>query len=213
MDGNSRNIKLIRWDFRLIHIALLAGSAFLLYSALGLDDGRRALQGTLDMFILHRYVGLAWGILISAYGLFIVMRRRRLAILEPLRKPVHEQISEGISVVGRYLLNSRISDRTRSRMGRHNVMASYAFLVMLLGLVLLGVGGLGLILLAPDTFIYEIFLGTHILGAGFLSLFVVAHLFAVVNRHNRPLLRAVFTDGKVNASWVDETMPKYGEDN
>lgn len=133
-------------------------------------------------------------------------------ILHPIGKPLKEQIPEGFSVVGKYFFGRKISDKIRSGMGRHNVMASYAFVVMSFGIVMLAAGGVGMILSHPDTGLYEVYLGLHIAGAGFLALFVFAHLFAVVNRSNWPLLAAVFSTGKVKKSWVERHMPAYFPD-
>lgn len=209
MESSGSRLNLIPRDFRLVHMMLIAGSGFLLYSALGIDDDHRVINGIANMFYLHRYVGLLWGAAVASYGVYALLRRRRTGILEPLSRPVAEQVREGFSVIGRYAFNRRISERVRSGMGRHNIMASYAFLGMLCGFLLLGIGGVGLILVTSDSGIYSIFLGIHILGAGFLSLFVLAHLFAVFNKANRPLLFAVFSHGRVPKDWAEESMPGY----
>lgn len=212
MYKNSEKITLIKASFRIVHIIMVLGSAFLLYSALGLDDDGRVVSGALDMFSLHRNIGLIWGVILLAYGFYAVLRKRRIGILEPLGKPFGIQVREGFSIIGRYFLGQSIPARVRTSMGRHNILASYAFLFLLLGLFFLGTGGLGLILYGEDSAYSDLFLGAHILGAGMLSLFVLAHFFAVINRENRPLLLAVFTNGRVKKEWVERSMPRYYDD-
>ncbi len=204
--GNS--ILVVRWHFRIIHVIMLLGSAFLAYSALGLDDDGRAINGALSMFFLHRYVGLAWGALLVLYGI-TRMAGRRVTLLDPLRKPIGEQVREGLSVVGRYFFGISISQRVRSKMGRHNVLAAYAFLGLVFGLLLLGVGGLGLVLLPGETGLSEVFIGIHILGAGLLVLFVLAHIFAVINKENLPLLKAAFGNGRISRDYLESHMPAF----
>lgn len=203
---------LIGRSFRAFHVFLILGSGLLLLSALGSDDGREVITGSINMFLLHRYAGLAWGAIVLIYGLISILRRKRLEILEPLRRPIMEQIVEAFSVIGRYFFGRRISDRVRRKMGRHNVLAAYAFVLMATGIVFLGIGGIGLIATQHDTISYEIYLGIHVLGAGMLILFVLAHVFAVINRENRPLLKAVFTDGKVRSHWAAEQMPEHRDE-
>lgn len=205
-------VTIIRLGFRLFHALLILGSAFLLYSALGLDDDERVVGGTLNMFYLHRYVGLVWGFIIIAYGAYTVLSRRRVGILEPLGKPIIIQIREAFSVIGRYFFGREVPQHVRNNMGRHNVMASYAFLLLVLGLLLLGFGGIGLIISGGETSSRDLYLGAHLLGAGLLALFVLAHFFAVINKENRPLLSAVFTNGKVKREWIEGSMPKYSEE-
>ena len=211
MSGNRDRISVIGLDFRFMHIILILGSAFLLYSALGADDESGFVGSGLNLFYLHRYVGLLWGFLILIYGFYAIIRRRKVRILEPLGKPILDQIREGFSVVGKYFLNIRISDGVRSKMGRHNVMASYAFVMLLFGFLLMGVGGLGLILI-PAGEENDFWLGMHIAGAGLLVLFVLAHGFAVLNRVNWPLIPAVFFHGKVKKEWAEKSMPGYMAD-
>lgn len=205
-------IKVIGVDFRIFHIFLMLGSAFLLYSALGADDGDEGaivISGAWNLFLLHRYIGLLWGTMIVIYAITRASRGKSLHILEPLGKPVMVQIRESFSIMGRYFLGIRISERVRSTMGRHNVMASYAFVMLAFGILFLGAGGIAMVILPQDSAGYEIYLGIHILGAGLLSLFVLAHGFAVINKENRPLLKAVFFNGKVDREWAEESMPAH----
>lgn len=203
-------VTLISAGFRIFHILLIIGSGFLLYSALGLDDEGGG--GSLNMFLLHREIGLLWGFVIIAYAGYAVLKRRKIRIIEPLDKPVTVQIKEAFSIIGRYFFGRGIPGRVRKNMGRHNILASYAFLLLVAGLILLGVGGLGLIITGADAEGSNMFLIAHILGAGMLALFVLSHLFAVINRENRPLLSAVFTNGKVRREWVEEAMPSFAEE-
>lgn len=212
MAGTGIRVTVIRWQFRIFHVFLILGSAFLLYSALGADDDTRIISSAWNLFLLHRYIGLLWGALILIYSIYSVARRRSFGILEPLKKPVIEQITESFSIIGRYFFGRRISENVRRKMGRHNVLASYAFILLVLGLLALGFGGMGLIISPHETGLYEVYLGIHVLGAGMLALFVLAHGFAVINRANRPLLRAVFSDGKVGKDWMDEAMPSHTEE-
>lgn len=202
-------VHVIGLDFRIMHVILILGSAFLLYSALGADDDERIVSSGLNLYFLHRYVGLVWGFLLVMYGIYALIRRRRVRILEPLGKPIIEQIKEGFSVIGKYFLNIRISEGVRSKMGRHNIMASYAFVMLLFGFLMLAVGGLGMIYLPGGGDENDFFLGIHIAGAGLLVLFVLAHGFAVLNKSNWPLLSAVFFNGKVRKEWADHSMPRY----
>lgn len=192
-----------------MHIMLILGAAFLLYSALGADDDERFVSRGLNLYYLHRYVGLLWGSLIICYGIYTVIRRRRVRILEPIGRPIMDQIREGFSVVGKYLLNIRISEQVRSKMGRHNVMASYAFVMLLFAFFLLGIGGLGLVYFPGGGDENDLWLGIHLAGAGLLVLFVLAHGFAVLNRVNWPLIPAVFFSGRVRREWAEKSMPGY----
>ncbi len=209
MSGTRDRISVIGLDFRFMHLVLILGSGFLLYSSLGADDESGFVSSGLNLFLLHRYVGLVWGFLIIFYGLYAIVRKRKVRILEPIGRPILEQIREGFSVVGKYFLNIRISDRVRVKMGRHNVMASYAFVMLLFGFLLLGVGGLGLIFMPGSGEENDFWLGVHIAGAGLLVLFVLAHGFAVMNRVNWPLIPAVFLHGKVSRIWAEKSMPSY----
>ncbi len=210
MSGTRERISVIGLDFRFMHLILILGSAFLLYSALGADDDGDGIISTgLNLYYLHRYVGLVWGALIILYGIYALIRRRKVRILEPIGRPILEQIREGFSVVGKYFLNIRISDRVRSKMGRHNVMASYAFVMLIFGFLLLAIGGLGMIYLPGGGEENDFWLGIHIAGAGLLVLFVLAHGFAVMNRVNWPLIPAVFFNGKVSREWAEKSMPRY----
>lgn len=202
-------IKLIGLDFRLMHPILIVGSAFLLYSALTMDDDGEILRGGYSMFILHRYLGLLWGFLILLYAVYAIFKKKHVHILQPITRPFKEQILEGFSVTAKYFFGRRISDRVRSGMNRHNVMASYAFVGLVFGLFLLAAGGIGMMSSTSDSGFYEIYLAVHVAGAGILLLFVLAHIFAVFNRSNWPLLKAVFTTGKVKESWAMLSMPGY----
>ncbi len=202
-------VTLISAGFRIFHILLILGSGFLLYSALGLDDDGGEVGSALNMFALHRYVGLLWGFIIVSYAAYAILRNRKIGIIEPLEKPIGIQVREAFSIVGRYFFGRSISARVRKNMGRHNIMASYAFLMLVAGLILLGIGGIGLIVFGMESQAGEVYLVAHILGAGMLAFFVIAHLFAVINRENRPLLSAVFTNGKVKREWMEQSMPRY----
>lgn len=210
MDGRSLRITVIKLKFRIFHIVLMIGSAYLLYSGLGADDhGGVFSMVPMNLYMLHRYVGIAWGIVVAAYAYAATRKSMRIRILDPIRKPMGQQIAEGLSVVGKYLLGRNMPEHVRRGMGRHNVMASYAFLLMAGGIILLGVSGLFLLTMSRGNIIYEAFLALHVLGTGMLALFVLMHLGAVFNRHNRPLLKAVFSDGKVNREWAEHTMPLH----
>lgn len=209
MKDSANRLTLIRKDFRLFHIFLITGAGFLLYSALGIDDDRRVINGVANMFYLHRYIGLIWGVAITVYAIYALARHRKIRVLEPLSKPFMDQVREGFSIIGRYFFGRTISQRVKSGIGRHNILASYAFVIMLVGFIFLGTGGFGMIFAAPVNGAYELFLGIHVLGAGLLTLFVLAHLFAVLNKANRPLIIAVFFHGKVTSKWAEESMPNY----
>lgn len=202
-------IPVISFDFRIIHFILMIGSALLLFSALGLDDDEGPVSAGLNMYLLHRNFGLIWGAILVTYGVFVVIKKRRVKILEPLGRPLGEQIREGFSVILKYFFHIRVSEKIQAKMGRHNVMASYAFLMLILGLFLLGIGGVGLSLATPGNSENEVLLAIHLGGVGLLALFVLAHGFAVINRSNWPLIRAVLFDGKVRKDWAEYSMPTY----
>lgn len=195
-------------SFRIFHFLLFLGLFFLAYTALFLDDDGDSESRLVSMLYFHKYVGLAWGAMIILYSL-ITLLRKRPTILEPLGRPILEQIREGFSVIGRYFFGRPHSELVRSKMGRHNVMASYAFLMLVVGILLLGIGGVGLVMSPHSGDSLDFLLGIHIAGAGLIALFVLAHFFAVMNGENRPLLRAVFTSGKVDREWLSKSMPKY----
>lgn len=212
MSRTTDRISVIGLDFRIMHIFLILGLGLLLFTALGIGDDGRSLSQGLNFFLLHQYIGIAWGILIVFYAFYSLFRRRRVRILEPLSRPIGEQVREGFSVVGKYFLNIPVSNTVKSGMGRHNVMASYAFVMLLTGIVLLGAGGIGMILVNRGNFEDSFFLGVHLAGVGLIALFVLAHLFAILNRSNWPLIPAVFLHGKVRREWAEESMPAYTED-
>lgn len=209
MGKSGVRLRVIGMDFRIFHILMIIGSGFLLYSALGIDDDERFVTGTMNMFFIHRYIGLIWGLLILAYAAYAMMKRHKTKILEPLSRPLSEQFREGVSIIGRYFFNRKVSDNVKRKMGRHNVLASYAFVMMVFGFILLGIGGIGMIISPEDSVPYEVLLGIHLIGVGFLSLFILAHFFAVINKANRPLIPAVFFHGKVSKEWAEESMPHY----
>lgn len=211
MVSKRTRISVIGLDFRIVHFILMLGSAFLLYSALGLDEDEGGFSTGLNMYYLHRNIGLLWGAVLVIYALYVVTVKRRARILEPIGRPIGEQIREGFSVVLKYFFHIRMSERVRTKMGRHNVMASYAFVFLILGLFLLAAGGLGMVL-SPANMENEFFLAIHVGGAALLALFVVAHGFAVLNKSNRPLIRAVMFDGTVKKEWVDFSMPVYSKE-
>lgn len=209
MVNPTERIRIIGLDFRLMHLFLIAGAGFLLFSALGIDDDGDFVRSTYNMFYLHRNFGLIWGFGIILYGLYAIARRRKTHILESIKRPIGEQVLEGFSVIGKYFFGRRISERVRTKMGRHNVMASYAFVMMGFALLLLATGGIGMIMSQQENGPYEFYLVIHVAGAALLGLFVLAHLFAVINRSNWPLLTAVFSTGRVKRSWALKAMPGY----
>lgn len=51
----------------------------------------------------------------------------------------------------------------------------------------------------------------HYTGVYLTGAFFFLHVFAVIKGENRPLLRAVFTNGKVSLDWVKDHMQKFLE--
>ncbi len=160
----------------------------------------------------HRVVGFTWGAFILAYALYILLFHRQLHVFDGLRKPLGDQIREAKAVVRHYILGEPIPEDVRERMGRHNVLVGYLAILILASVLLLSVSGVLLVYaeawgLSLST--VRLLLLLHDVGFALALLFVLLHTFAVLLPHNRPLLVAMFSHGKVPLDWAREHMPGY----
>jgi formate dehydrogenase subunit gamma len=192
-------------DYRIVHfVAIISLSALLLTGILRprtLDLGPSFLSFHIDFGILS-------GIALAVYCIFLTFKGR-VRLFDALRNPVPNQIKEASAILGSYLSGSPFPEDVKQVMGRHNILATYASLGLGLSFIPLTIGGIALTLVQRGTSIYEEMKLLHVFGVGLIALFFLVHLFAVSNRDNRPLLRAVFSNGRVSLEWAREHIPAY----
>ena len=63
--------------------------------------------------------------------------------------------------------------------------------------------------LQKGTLLYEQMKLLHVFGVGLIALFFLVHVFAVFNSENRPLLKAMFTNGRVSREWAREHLAGF----
>lgn len=159
----------------------------------------------------HRFIGFIWGALLITYGIYL-LAFRRVEIFKPLARPFSKQIAEAKALVGHYLAGRPLPPEVEKELERHNVLVSYMALLLLLSIILLGVSGVLLVYrdalgITATTASWLVLL--HDIGFALGLLFVAFHLFAVTHPSNRPLLVAMFGDGKAELGWLQKHMPKY----
>ncbi len=160
----------------------------------------------------HRVVGFTWGAFIIAYTLYIILFHRQLHLFDGLRKPLREQLREAKAVFRFYLLGEPMPEDVKEKMGRHNVLVGYLAILIVVSVVLLSVSGVLLVYaeawgLSLST--VRLMLLLHDIGFALALLFVLLHTFAVLLPHNRPLLVAMFSHGRVPLDWAREHMAGY----
>jgi formate dehydrogenase subunit gamma len=161
--------------------------------------------------LVHIWLGFSWGAILLVYGANL-LRTHAVRLFDGLRKPVSDQVSEASAVLQNYVLRRDFSLKVKHGMARHNVLASYASVLMIVSFAQLAVSGVWMVFLTSGSQLYRSLMQVHNLGVLLTIVFFVLHLFGVVQGQNRPLLRAVFTDGQVSRVWLREHMEKILKD-
>jgi len=161
--------------------------------------------------VIHMFLGVSWGLFLIVYGIYLVAFRR-VRMFDALRKPIGQQVREASAFIKHYLLGKPLPEDVAKSLERHNVLATYVTIILLIGLAIsLTTGALmayGRALgLSPSDF--RLLEGIHELGFRISLIFVVPHLFAVLHPSNRPLLVAMFGKGKVPLEWAQKHMPRF----
>ena len=159
----------------------------------------------------HRFLGHVWGALLIAYGIYVLMTRR-ITIFDGIRKPFKDQLAEAKALFNYYFRGREVPREVAEKLGRHNVFVSYLFILLLVAVVLISVSGLVLVYgpgLGVSLETLRLMLLLHDIGFALAMLFTLLHLFAVLIPHNRPLLVAVFTNGRVSLEWARAHMPAF----
>lgn len=131
----------------------------------------------------------------------------RVRLFDSLKNPLAFQIREAFAVISRYLLGTPFPAEIKTRIGRYNILQSYASLALALSFVPLAVGGVAMIFVKRETLLFEEMKVLHLFGVGLMALFFLVHIFAVFHKDNRSLLKAVFTNGRVPLDWAREHVP------
>jgi len=157
---------------------------------------------------IHRFTGPLWGALLIVYGIYLVITRKIL-VFEPLKKPIKQQIREAIALLNYYALGKPLPKDVEEDLERHNVLVSYLAIVLIIAVILVGGSGAAMIYLnlTPDQ--HRIMLLLHDIGFYLSILFTLAHIFAFTHPANIPILKAMFTDGRVALKWAEKHMPRY----
>lgn len=161
----------------------------------------------------HRFLGHVWGALIIIYPLYLVISRRLTTFL-PLKKGLQAQIREAVAVTKYYLFGRPLPKDIAENMDRHNVLVAHTAILLIVSSVLLSVSGLAMVYedaIGLGTEGFRVMLLLHDVGFGLGVLYVLLHLFAVLDPLNRPLLLAMFGDGRAPIRWVREHMPRFLE--
>ncbi len=159
----------------------------------------------------HRFIGFVWGALLTVYALYLLIFRR-VQVFKPLTKPLGRQIAEANAIVAHYMLGKPLPPDVERELDRHNVLVSYMALILLVSILFLSVSGVLLVYrdalgITPTTASWLLLL--HDVGFALGLLFVALHLFAATHPSNRPLLNAMFGDGKADLGWLQRHMPRY----
>jgi len=167
--------------------------------------------GTQLLRTSHRFIGFAWGALLTVYGLYLLIFRR-VEMFRPLTKPLSQQIKEAKELTGHYVLGKPITPDVAQNLDRRDVLASYITLLLFAAVVLISFSGVALVFKEPlglSPSMAGLMLLLHDVGFMFSLIFVAGHLFAVTHPVNRPLLNAMFDDGKIDLTWLKHHMPRY----
>ncbi len=161
----------------------------------------------------HRFLGFVWGALLIVYATYLLLFRR-IEIFRPLTKPLSQQIKEVKAIMSHYMLGKPLPPEVAQSLDRHNILVSYMGIVLVIAIALLSLSGVVLVFketlgLTPSTVNLMVLL--HDIGFVLGLLFVALHLFAVLHPANRPLLMAMFGDGKVDLAWLKAHMPRFLE--
>ena len=189
----TEKVRLMSLDYRIAHFLIIISIFALLVT------GPSERRGASSAF--HIEFGLLWGVALIAYSLYLLVRHR-VEMFNALKNPITSQVRDGFAILRHYTLGTPFPSETEQRMGRYNVLATYASLVLVLSFIPLTVGGVWMIFLERGTAMYETMKLLHLMGVGLIAAFFLVHLFAVIQAEHRPLLKAVFTTGKVSLEWA-----------
>ncbi|HIQ29373.1 MAG TPA: cytochrome b/b6 domain-containing protein [Candidatus Caldiarchaeum subterraneum] len=193
-------------------------TAWLAYSvgsplATGIPTTEPIAQGVQWARAWHRFLGHVWGALIIIYPLYLVITRR-LTTFIPLKKGLRKQIREAVAVSKYYLLGKPLPEDIANNMDRHNILVAHTAILLVVSSILLSVSGLAMVYrdaIGLDLEGFRLMLLLHDVGFGMGVLYVLLHIFAVLDPMNRPLLLAMFGDGRVSLRWARNHMPKFVE--
>lgn len=160
--------------------------------------------------LLHRMIGILWGVTIIVYASYVVLTGR-VMLFDTLRKPLREQLREATALVKAYVFGSEIPMDIKRGIGRHNVLASYLTLLLIFGVLMVSLSGVAIVYLSLTPEQHRLMLLIHDIGFYIIMIFLVGHLFAVFHPKNVILLNAMFGDGKVPLEWAKDEMPAYIE--
>jgi formate dehydrogenase subunit gamma len=192
-------------DYRLVHLVAIISLFALLLTGI-LRPGSFNLGLTFLSF--HIDFGIISGVVLAIYCIFLKVKDR-VRLFDAFRNSISIQIKEASAILGYYLSGSPYSEGMKQGLSRHNILAAYASLGLGLSFIPLTTGGIALIFVQRGTSLYEEMKVLHVFGVGLIALFFLMHLFAVSNRDNRPLLKAMFSNGRVPLEWAWEHMPAY----
>ena len=161
----------------------------------------------------HWSIGFVWGALLIVYAIHLLLFGR-IEVFKPLSKPLSQQIKEMRAVASHYVLGKPLPPEVAKSLDRHNVLVSYVTIVFVVAMALLSISGVALVFkvplgLSPST--VSLMLLLHNVGFVLGLLFVALHIFAVLHPANRPLLEAMFGDGKADLAWLKAHMPRFFE--
>jgi len=161
----------------------------------------------------HRFIGFVWGALLIVYAIYLLLSRR-IEVFKPLSKPLSQQIKEMRAVISHYMSGKPLPPEVAKNLDRHNVLVSYMAIILIIAITLLSISGVALVFkeplgLSPSAVNFMLLL--HDVGFVLGLLFVALHLFAALHPANRPLLVAMFGDGKADLAWLKAHMPRFLE--
>ncbi len=194
---STSQLRLMSLDYRLIHAATIVSIGALLLTG-SRERGLSLLQFHIDFGLLSVAV-------LGVYSL-IMLLKHRVWLFDALREPVSSQIREGLAIARKYSLGTPYPPEVQSRMGRHNILATYASLVLVLSFIPLMGGGIAMVFLQRGTTVFELARFLHLMGVGLIGLFFLVHVLAVFHPENWPLLKAMFSSGRVPIEWAREHL-------
>ena len=196
-------------EYRVIHALTFLGALALLFTGLGStpSDIRSFLYQGSAKSLIHIALGITSIITLTVYGAYL-MNIHGIRLFDGLKKPVSGQSEEAKAVLRNYILGTHLPTNIKQGMARHNVLASYSSILLVVGFAQLMTSGVLLIFLKSGS-MYESMLQIHNIGVYLTAIFFFLHLFAVLKGENRPLLRAAFTNGKVPLIWARDHMERF----
>lgn len=155
------------------------------------------------MRLSHRIFAFLWGTLLIAYGLNLALFGK-VRMFDAIRRPLREQIEEAKALARHYLFGAPVPQAVAERVERHNVLVVYMTFLIIISFVLFSVSGVLLIYrftLGLSQGAVQALLIAHDVGFVLALIFVFMHLFASLHPTNRPLLNAMFGNGRVPLDW------------